>query len=188
MRGRVGWEWKGDGDGDDVVVGKGEGSSSYALKRQSATAGGVRRRAWGGGVIRDTGRAGVSWGAKGVDDDDLLCDGAAANDDDEMAMADVFLLSGRTTGGGGDPAMRSSSGGGQGAGRSCLTTAGRSQSRRARATVDAVGARLAWTARRVTFCRRPGRGGGAAQGEGEGEEVDRRPWTHQGGLGPLLVQ
>ena len=85
-----------------------------------------------------------------------------------------------------DPAMRSSSGGGQGAGRPCLTTAGRSQSRRARATVDAVGARLAWNARRVTFCRRPGRGGGAAQGEGE--EVDRRPWTHQGGLGPLLVQ
>ena len=27
-----------------------------------------------------------------------------------------------------------------------------------------------------------GEGGGGAQGEGE--EVDRLPWTHQGGLGP----
>ena len=106
----MGGEWKGDGDGRRAGGG---GSPSYALKRQSATAGGVRRRAWGGGVIRDTGGAGVSWGAKGVDDDDLLCDGAAADDDDllcdgaaaddddEMAMADVFLLRGRTTGGGG---------------------------------------------------------------------------------------
>ena len=79
-----------------------------------------------------------------------------------------------------DPAMRSSSGGGQGAGRPCLTTAGRSQSRRARATVDAVGARLAWIARRVTFCRRPGRGGGGGAGGGGGggsTSLDTSGWV-----------
>ena len=133
MRGRVGWEWKGDGDGDDVVVGKGEGSSSYALKRQSAAAGGVSRRAGGGGVSHDTGGAGVSWSARGVADDDLSCDGVVADDDDEMAMADVFLLEDERPGGveegeeeapdavsalatflPRDTAMRFSSGGGRG--------------------------------------------------------------------------
>jgi len=54
--------------------------------------------------------------------------------------------------------------------------------RGARGTADAVGARLASIARRATCRHRPGRGGGAARGAGEG--VDRRHRTHRGGLGP----
>jgi hypothetical protein len=80
-----------------------------------------------------------------------------------------------------DPTMRSSSRGAGGG-------SSRSDHRRAVAEEDGErdggcsGSAVGINSRRVTCRRRPGRGGGAARGAGEG--VDRRHQTHRGGLGP----
>ena len=155
----MGGEWKGDGDDDDVVVVVvvGRGGGIVVLRAQTTIS-----RSWGSQPPRrgrwscsDTGGAGVSWGAKGVDDDDLSCDGTAADDDDVMAMTNHFLLEDERPGGveeGEEEAPDAVSalatslpllfGGGQGAGPGPFT-AGRSQRRRARGTADAAGARSA---------------------------------------------